>query len=214
MTVRAENVIVSPTRVTAARTASLGSAPLAQVLAHAEDQEQPVVGARAEHQHDQQQLGETETFRPACAASPTSGPAMATAKNAGISVISGASSDRKISSSRIRMKISGHAFDLVARGARLGLLVDVDRDAGRPGAPATRAAARPCAIFARRSSISVVCVRLVSAGRRRTVPAAARPARRPTGPGRARRPRSAPYARSRCSVGQPGYVRRGQRCPG
>ena len=46
----------------------------------------------------------TETFRPACAASPTSGPEMATAKNAGISVISGASSDRKISSSRIRMK--------------------------------------------------------------------------------------------------------------
>ena len=46
----------------------------------------------------------TETFRPACAAAPTSGPAMATAKNAGISVISGASSDRKISSSRIRMK--------------------------------------------------------------------------------------------------------------
>jgi hypothetical protein len=48
----------------------------------------------------------TETFRPACAASPTSGPAMATAKNAGISVISGASSDRKIISSKTRIKIT------------------------------------------------------------------------------------------------------------
>ena len=45
-----------------------------------------------------------ETFSPACAASPTSGPEIATATNAGMSVISGASSDRKISSSRMRMK--------------------------------------------------------------------------------------------------------------
>ena len=47
-----------------------------------------------------------ETFSPACAASATSGPEMATARNAGTSVISGASSDRKISSSRTRMKMT------------------------------------------------------------------------------------------------------------
>ena len=36
----------------------LGIGPLAQVLTHPEHQEQPVVGARAEDQHDQQQLGD------------------------------------------------------------------------------------------------------------------------------------------------------------
>ena len=36
----------------------LGIRPLAHVLPHPEHQEQPVVGARAEDQHDQQQLGD------------------------------------------------------------------------------------------------------------------------------------------------------------
>ena len=56
ITVRAENVMVSPTLVTAARTASLGSGAAAQVLPDAEHQEQAVVGPRAEHQNDQQEL--------------------------------------------------------------------------------------------------------------------------------------------------------------
>ena len=50
-----------------------------------------------------------ETFRPACAASATSGPEIATAMNAGIRVMNGASTDRKISSSSTRMKTTVRA---------------------------------------------------------------------------------------------------------
>ena len=45
-----------------------------------------------------------ETFSPCCAASATSGPEMVTARTAGISVTSGASSARKTSSSSPMMK--------------------------------------------------------------------------------------------------------------
>ena len=64
MTVAAEKVIDSPTRSTAAITACLPVLSGAQVLAHPEDQEQAVVGARAEDQHDQQDLGQRRYLQP------------------------------------------------------------------------------------------------------------------------------------------------------
>ena len=64
MTVAAENVIDSPTRSTAATTACLRVHSRAQVLAHPEDEEQAVVRARAEDQHDQQDLGQRRHLEP------------------------------------------------------------------------------------------------------------------------------------------------------
>ena len=72
-----------------------------------------------------------ETFRPACAASATSGPEIATAMNAGIKVMSGASSERKISSSSTRMKTTVEGLFLVTGRPRFLLLVDLDGDRPR-----------------------------------------------------------------------------------
>ena len=56
-----------------------------QFLPDPEHQEQPVVGARAKHQHDQQQLGDAGTpGARAAAASATSGPAMVTDSSGGM----------------------------------------------------------------------------------------------------------------------------------
>jgi hypothetical protein len=38
--------------------------PATALLAHPEDEEEPVVGARAEHEHDQQQLGDARDADP------------------------------------------------------------------------------------------------------------------------------------------------------
>ena len=54
----AENVIVSPTRATESTIASWQAQPGPHLLPHPEHQEQRVVRARAEHQHDQQQRGD------------------------------------------------------------------------------------------------------------------------------------------------------------
>jgi len=67
----------------------------AQVLAHPEDEEQAVVRARAEHQHDQQDLGQRRYLQPVMRGSATSGPEMVTARTAGMRVTSGASKARK-----------------------------------------------------------------------------------------------------------------------
>ena len=58
MTVPADAVMDSPTRCTAYATAAFGSLPLEQLLAHAEDEEEAVVGARPEDQDDEEDLGE------------------------------------------------------------------------------------------------------------------------------------------------------------
>ena len=64
MTVRAENVIDSPTLVSALTTASFAGVAEPDPLADPEHQEQAVVGAGAEHEHDQQQLGELGHLEP------------------------------------------------------------------------------------------------------------------------------------------------------
>ena len=58
MRTHAENVIVSPTRATESTIASWQAEPGPHLLPYPEHQEQRVVRARPEHQHDQQQRGD------------------------------------------------------------------------------------------------------------------------------------------------------------
>ena len=64
ITVPADAVIDSPTRTSASLDRFVGAGAAADLLAHAEHEEQAVVGPGPEHEDDQQQLGDLRDLQP------------------------------------------------------------------------------------------------------------------------------------------------------
>ena len=121
----AEAVIDSPTRTSARLTASWGVVAVAQLLPDAEDEEQPVVGAGAEHQHDQQHLRDRRDLQTVPAPSaPISRMEISSASALGSSVTIAAGSDRNTTSNRTMMKRNENVCDLLAGLVRARLVGD------------------------------------------------------------------------------------------
>ena len=102
--------------------------PATQVLADAEDQEQAVVGARAEHQHDQQQLSELRDLQARVRRLADQRPGDGHGEECRDQRDQRREQRPEDQQQQNQDEQGGHDFDLVPRGARLGLLVDVDGD--------------------------------------------------------------------------------------
>src|SRR5208337_1538307 len=102
--------------------------PLTQVLTDAEDQEQPIVGARAEDQHYQHQLGQLGDLQASVRRLGDQRPRDSHGEERRDQRDQRREQRPEDQQQQDQDEQDGHDFDLIPRGARLGLLVDVDRD--------------------------------------------------------------------------------------
>jgi hypothetical protein len=108
-------------------------AALTQILTDAEDQEQTVVGARAQDQHDQHQLGQLGHLQARLRGLADQRPGDGHGQERGDQRDQRRKQRPEDQQQQDQDEDHGQEFHLIPRGARLGLLVDVDGDVAGQG---------------------------------------------------------------------------------
>ena len=141
MTVAAENVTDSPTRASALTTASCERASRPELLAHPEDQEQAVVRARADHQDQQEDLGQRRNLEPGLAGLGDHRPGQLGDEHGGRQGEQRRQHGPEHSHQQDQDEHDRQVLAQIARAPRTGWRQSA-RPPGRPGARAGQAAAR------------------------------------------------------------------------